>query len=154
MPYPDFTLESGVNYERIQRLFVQRFPTGGFSSCDFRPHFDGHGHNAYVDIMPEASVEATRALAYTRLAEMIEFLRPLQSLFGPHDRVEFAVGFPVSIKPTGRRMLHGGIPAAKLGDVQSPEFAAVGGAIGESDVWFVGLWATATEDQIEPNAGG
>lgn len=143
MPYLAFTPESAMNYERIRRLFAERFPTGGFSSCDFRPHFDGYWHNCFVEIMPEASVEATRALAYARLADMVEFLRPLQPLFGAHDRVQFAVGFPVSVKPTGRRMLHGGIPAARLGDIQAPDFAAVGGAIGENDSWFVGLWPNA-----------
>lgn len=132
-----------MNYERIRLLFAQRFPTGGFSSCDFRPHFDGYGHNAHVEIMPEESVEATRALAYTRLAEMVEFLRPLHLLFGPNDRVQFGVGFPASIKPTGRRIFKGWIPTARLGDVQSPNFAAVGGAIGENDSWFVGLWPNA-----------
>ncbi len=132
-----------MDYDHIRLLFAERFPTGGFSSCDFRPHFDGYGHNAYVEIVPEASIEATRALAYTRLTEMVEFLRPLQSLFGPHDRIELAVGFPVSVKPTCRRMLRGWISTARLGNVQAPDFAAVGGAFGENDSWFVGLWPNA-----------
>jgi hypothetical protein len=129
-----------VNCERVRELFGQRFPTGAFSSCDFRPHFDGYGHNAWVEIEPLESAEATRVLAYARLAEMIEFLRPLQPLFGPHDRVQFAVGFPEAVKPTARRIFKGWIPAARLADVQPPDFAAVGGAIGENDVWAEGLW--------------
>ena len=129
-----------ADYERIRSLFARRFPTGSFSSsCDFRPHFDGHGHHASVEIMPAESIEATRRLAYSRLAEMIEFLRPLQALFGPHDRLQFAVGFPVTVKPANRRIFKGWIPAACLAEVRSPDFAAVGGAIGENDVWFEGL---------------
>ena len=138
-----------MDYERIKILFARQFPTGAFSSCDFRPHFDGYGHNAWVEILPAESVDATRALAYARLAEMIEFLRPLQPLFGPQDRVQFAVGFPIAVKPTGRRMFMGWVPASRLGEVQSPNFAAVGGAIGENDFWFEGLWSRAAEQNAE-----
>ena len=127
-------------FGRIRELFGQRFPTGAFSSCDYRPHFDGHGHNAWVEIEPLGSVEATRASAYARLAEMIDFLRPLQTLFGPRDRVQFAVGFPVAVKPTGRRMFKGWIPAVRMADVQPPDFSAVSGRFGENDIWFEGLW--------------
>ena len=104
-----------MNYERIQTLFTRQFPTGSFSSLDFRPHFDGYGHNAWVEIMPAESVEATRALGYARLAEMVDFLRPFQSQFGPHDRVQFAVGFPVTVKAIRRRMFKGWIPTSSFG---------------------------------------
>jgi hypothetical protein len=131
-----------ANHERIREEFARRFPTGGFSSLDFRPHFDGYGHNAWAEILPAATVEATRAAAYDKLAEIVEFLRPFQPLFGRGDRVQFAVGFPVAIKATGRRMFMGWVPAARLADVRPPDFAAVGGAFGENDVWHEGLWPT------------
>src|SRR5262245_46131359 len=129
-----------MDYELLQKLFGWRFPSGAFTSCDMRPHFDGFGHNAYVAIEPLESAQATRALAYTRLAEMIEFLRPLRRLFEAHDRIQFAVGFPESVKPTQRRIFRGWIPATRLAEVRPPDFAAVGGAFGENDVWAVGLW--------------
>lgn len=130
-----------AGYERIRDLFGQRFPTGAFRTCDFRPHFDGHGHNACVEIAPRETVEATRAAAYAKLAEMVEFLRPLQSLFGPHDRAQFTVGFPVTVKPHARWIIKGWAPTARLADVRPPDFAAVGGAIGENDTWFDRVWA-------------
>ena len=111
---PSVPAQRAADYERIQELFGQRFPTGGFSSCDFRPHFDGYGHNAWVEIEPLESAEATRALAYACLEGIVEFLRPLQPRFGPHDRVQFAVGFTVAIKPVNRRIFKGWIPAARL----------------------------------------
>jgi hypothetical protein len=129
-----------ANYERVRVMFGERFPTGGFSSCDFRPHFDGHGHNAFSEILPAGTIEETRAAGYTRLGEMVEFLRPLQPLFGPRDRIQFAVGFPVAVKPANRRMFKGWVPAARLGEVRSPDFSAAGGAFGENEVWPVGLW--------------
>ena len=90
--------------------------------------------------MPAESVEATRALAYARLAEMVDFLRPFQQVFGPHDRVQFAVGFPVTVKAIRRRMFKGWIPTSSLAEVLPPDFAAVGGGFGENDTWFEGLW--------------
>ncbi len=125
------------DYERIRELFCRRFSTGGFRSCDFRPHFDGFAHNAWVAVCPLDSQEATLALAFTRLSEMCEFLRSLQDQFGEDDRIQFAVGFPIAVKPSNRRILKGWIPAARLADVKPPHFA---GAIGENDVWAVGLW--------------
>jgi len=145
-----------VNYERIQQLFAQRFPTGGFSSCDFRPHFNGYGHNAWSEITPAETIEATRTLGYSRLAEMVDFLRPLQPLFGPHDRIQFAVGFPVTVKAANRRMFKGWFPAIKLGEVRSPDFATVGGGFGENDIWFKelgleGAGPTVTRQEAEPD---
>jgi hypothetical protein len=116
------------------------------SSLDFRPYFDGYGHTAWVEILPAESVEATRALAYARLAEMIDFFRPLQQVFGPHDRVQFAVGFPVTVKAIRRRIFKGWIPTSSLVEVHPPDFAAVGGGLGENDTWFEGLWVSSGRD--------
>ncbi|HEY1189124.1 MAG TPA: hypothetical protein VGE74_15830 [Gemmata sp.] len=141
-----------VNYERIRQSFGQRFPTGGFSSCDFRPHFAGHGHNAWSEIMPTETVEETCALGYARLVEMVDFLRPLQPLFGPHDRIQFAVGFPITVKAVNRRMFKGWFPVARLEQVKPPDFASVGGAIGENGSWFEGLWPGVVWQEAEPGA--
>ncbi|MBX9627164.1 MAG: hypothetical protein K2X82_25400 [Gemmataceae bacterium] len=129
-----------AGYTRLRELFGRRFPGGEFSSCDMRPHFDGYLHNAWAEVLPVGSVEATRTLAYARLAEMVEFFRSHHTHFGPHDWLQFGVGFPIAVKPTGRRILKGWVPASRLGEVQSPDFAAVGGAIGGNDLWFQGLW--------------
>jgi hypothetical protein len=140
-----------MDYERIRNLFEARFPTGGFSSCDFYPHFNGFGHNAWVAIEPLESAEATCVLAYAKLEEMCEFLRSLRELFGGHDRIQFAVGFPESVKPVSRRIFKGWIPAIRLADVRPPDFAAVGGGFGENDVWSDGVWA---EPGAAPDCGG
>jgi hypothetical protein len=129
-----------VEYDRVRELFTVQFPAGGFSSCDFRPHFDGHGHNAWVEILPEASIEATRRAAFAWLAEMVDALRPLRLLFGSHDRIQFTVGFPATVKPASRKILRGWFPAVELDRVVSPDFAAVGGAVGENNDWHLGLW--------------
>jgi hypothetical protein len=126
-----------MDSERIRKLFEARFPTGGFSSCDFHPHFDGFGHGAWVAIEPLESVEATRVLAYAKLADMCAFLGTVRELFGAYDRVQFAVGFPESVRSCNRRILNGWIPANRL-DAQPPDFAAVGGALGENDAWADG----------------
>lgn len=128
-----------ANYDRIRELFVQRFATGGFSSCDMRPQFECFGHSAWCEIAPAETIEATRALAYCRLTEMVDFLRTLQPSFGPHDRIGFAVGFPVAVKAANRRMFKGWFPAARLGEVRPPNFTSVGGAFGENEIWFEGL---------------
>ncbi len=127
-------------YEWIQELFTPRFPTGWFRSCDFRPHFAGFGHNAWIEIEPLKTIEATRLLAFSRFTEMIEFIRPLQQHFGPNDRIEFAVGFPIAIKKHSRRIYRGWIPTIRLKDVQPPDFAIVGGAFAENPEWFEELW--------------
>lgn len=140
---PSVAEQLAVGYERVRELFGRRFPGGEFISCDMRPHFNGYLHNAWAEILPVGSVETTRALAYARLAEMVEFFRSHRSFFGAQDSVQFGVGFPIAVKPTGRRVLRGWVPASRLGEVQSPDFAAVGGAIGDNDLWFQGLWPDA-----------
>jgi hypothetical protein len=129
-----------MDNDRIRKLFEVRFPTGGFGSCDFHPHFDGFCHNAWVAIEPLESMEATRSLAYAKLDEMCDFLRTLRELFGAHDRIQFAVGFPESVKASNRRIFKGWIPASRLGEAQPPNFVAVGGGFGENEVWSVGVW--------------
>ena len=136
---PPDSEQFAVNHKRIRQLFAQRFPTGGFSSSDFRPHFDGYGHNAWCEITPADTIESTRTRGYSRLAEMVDFLRPLQPLFGPHDRIQFTVGFPVTAKAANRRMFKGWLAALRLAEVRSPDFATVGGGFGENDTWFEGL---------------
>ena len=133
-----------MDYERIRTSFARRFPTGTFSSLDFRPTFDGYGHTAWLEIMPAESIVATRTLAYARLAEMVECLRPLRPRFGPHDRVQFGVGFPITVKAIRRRMFKGWFPTSRLADVRPPNFAAVGGGFGENDTWFEGLWGESS----------
>jgi hypothetical protein len=130
-----------MNYERIRRLFKAKFPTGDFSSCDFHQHFNGYGHNAWVAIEPLETSEATRVLAYAKLEEMCEFLCRVRHLFGADDRIQFAVGFPASVKPANRRIFKGWIPASRLAQVLPPDFAAVGGGFGENEVWAQGMWA-------------
>ncbi|MBN9517354.1 hypothetical protein J0H58_02370 [bacterium] len=129
-----------MDYERIRAVFTRSFPTGEFTSCDFRPHIDGHGHNAWVGILPAESLAETRRLAYNWLAEMVDALRPLRPLFGPQDRIQLAVGFPQSVRAINCQILKGWFPTLRLVDVEPPDFAAVGGEFGENDAWHVGLW--------------
>jgi hypothetical protein len=140
-----------MDFDRIPQMFHARFPTGGFTSNDFRPHIDGYVYQAWIVIEPKKSEELTRTLAYAKLAEMCDWLRPLHCLFGPNDRVAFLVGFPESVKESHRRVFKGWIPASALALVNPPDFAAVGGGFGENPFWSGDLW---TESVNEEDIGG
>lgn len=135
-----------MSYDRIKELFRARFPTGQLERIDFRPNFNWYGHNACVTIESLDSAVATRELAYARLEEMIDFLRPHLELFGRSDRIQFTIALSESIDLYDRRILRGWIPAVSLPYVRPPDFAAVGGTLAEYDRWSAGVWFRSEQE--------
>ncbi len=119
-----------MDYDRVRALYRRRFPAGDFTGCDWRPHFDGFGYNAFALVRPRATPETTLAMAHARLAVMCAFFRRVRRQFGPGDRIQLTVGFPESVRRSGR-ILRAWLPTARLTDLRPPDFAAVGGGFGE-----------------------
>ena len=79
--------------------------TVAINSCDFRPHFDGHIHNLWTTITPLSTRSATarrfRLVGCLIVSWVIENWRQ----FRTNDRVQIIVGWPPSVRPTGRQCI-------------------------------------------------
>jgi hypothetical protein len=82
-----------MRYAIAKWLFRIRFPKGGFSTCDFRPHCDGYLINTHVIIRPQASVAETRKLSYQRWIQQFRWNRTLHRLLHRDDTIQMVVGF-------------------------------------------------------------
>lgn len=135
-----------MNYRAADLIMRLRFlrSGGGLASCDFRPHFDGFLHNAWVMILPEKDMETTRQLAVGRYGQVLTLLRRIRWCFAPGDRVQVIVGLHASVKQSGRQILKGWIPAARLKDVKRGidifELEKLGGGLAEMEGWDRGVF--------------
>jgi hypothetical protein len=120
-----------MRYSIARLLYRLRFPTGGLSICDFRPHFDGYAVNTHVVIAPQRIPSDTRAVAYKRLVQMVRGLRVLHLFFADGDRIQMVVGF--RNPPT--QLLKGWLPAKRLNEADPMNLAAIGGAMQEMAQW-------------------
>lgn len=130
-------------------LFRVRFPRpGGFSSCDFRPHFDGHLHNAFRAILPLSTVADTRQLAIDHYRAIVLWLRRIRWLFAAGDRIQVIVGLSTTARYPARQILKGWIPANRLAavrpDFQLADAERLGGGVGELEGWEHGVFPEST----------
>jgi hypothetical protein len=108
---------------------------GGLSWCDFRPHFDGAGVNAWCALEPLQGPAQTRELALAVLAEIVEWLKANAGVLGPGDRLQLIVGFHNSDNRHVGQIFKCWLPANRLPELQGIDFAAVGGAFCELEGW-------------------
>lgn len=133
-----------MSFDDAARAFREWFPDGGLTRLDFRPHFDGHAINAYVQVWPLRDERETRAAAAAVLAEMTGWLRAHAGVFGPGDRLQLVVGFPDTVKRDVRQIFKCWVPATGLATLDGVNFASVGGGYHEMEFWAVGVpWAGA-----------
>jgi hypothetical protein len=128
-----------MKFEDAASAFRARFPDGGLSRCDFRPHFDGYVVNAYSAMLPVRDVASTWEAALVLLAEISAWLQAHAGAFGAGDRIQLVVGFPESVKRDTRQIFKCWLPASRLAALRGVDFAAVGGGFHDMEVWPVGV---------------
>lgn len=79
--------------------------TVGISSCDFRPHFDGDLVNVFTVVLPDDTETATEAQMVQRAITIARWLADHRKEFGKHDRFQIIIGWPESIRKTGRQVV-------------------------------------------------
>lgn len=134
-----------MKYKAANLIMQARFlGSGGLSGCDFRPHFDGFLHNAWAAILPEKDMEGTRRLAVRRYGQILRVLRRIRWCFALGDRIQVIVGFHESVKRSGRQILKGWIPAARLREIKKNtdifELEKLGGGLTEMSGWELGVF--------------
>lgn len=105
-----------------------------FYLCDFRPHFDGDFVNFCTIIEPQNSRQETEVFVQkcaTNIAGWIEFNR---GRFGAGDRFQIVVGWPKSIRKTGRQIIKAG------GDWDDLERIRQGGDLRYFRGWWTGIF--------------
>jgi hypothetical protein len=133
-----------MDFEDVAQEFRRRFPDGGLKRCDFRPHFDGFLINAWSAMLPRQNELATREAAFALLTDISAWLREFAGVFEVGDRLQLIVGFPESVKRTGRQIFKCWLPASRLHELHGVDFASVGGAFHELESWPVGVgWSSS-----------
>ena len=79
--------------------------TIGITSTDFRPHWEGDIVNVYSCVYPNQTKSETEQLLITRTREMAAWVLAHQGEFGLGDRFQLILGWPKSIKLTGRQII-------------------------------------------------
>ncbi len=77
----------------------------GLHGCDFRPHFDGYLHNLFTTIHPLQTESETEQLFRSTAIGMAKWVLSNREQFGPGDRFQLIVGWPLDVRATGSRSL-------------------------------------------------
>lgn len=80
----------------------------GLQGCDFRPHFDGDLHNLFTTIHPLKSKSQTERFFREIAIEIANWVLSNRGRFGQGDRFQIIVGWPLSVRPTGRQVIKTG----------------------------------------------
>ena len=84
------------------------WPCVGLHGCDFRPHFDGYLHNLFTTIHPLQTEPETEQLFRSIAIEMAKWVLSNREQFGPGDRFQLIVGWPLDVRATGRQVIKTG----------------------------------------------
>ena len=91
-----------------EQLKSPMWDTVGLSSCDFRPTFDGDFHNLFTCVSPESTPAATQAAMEQHTREIAQWVLAHREEFGTGDRFQVIVGWPASVRQTGRQVVKTG----------------------------------------------
>ena len=80
-------------------------PDSSFSGCDFHSHFDGWLYNASRLVEPLPTKDAQVTLVWNHSCEMAKWLLIRRHLFGPGDRFQLVVGWPLHVRRTSRQIV-------------------------------------------------
>ncbi len=126
-------------YGSIETEFRRHFGEAShFSWCDFRPTFEGNLINASLAIVPLASAEATRDVAWTAFNNIWKWLRDWPDYFDEGDWIQVVVAFPLDGKPSGQ-IFKDSIKISDFlkldGDFDLEKFVQCGGSFRELFNW-------------------
>jgi len=82
--------------------------TVGISSCDFRPHYNGDLVNLYSFIVPEQTIEKTQVILSKYAREIARWVILRHKEFSSGDRFQIVLGWPKSVRKTGRQIVKTG----------------------------------------------
>jgi hypothetical protein len=82
-----------MRYAIANVLYRLRFPSGGITATDFRPHLQGYLLNA-VTLIPTGlkDPQAVEAELFRRLRQSFRWMRLLRFLLRDGDRVQYCLG--------------------------------------------------------------
>jgi hypothetical protein len=80
----------------------------GIACTDFHPHWDGDLVNVWSCMSPAATRAETESLLVDRTREMASWILNHRSEFGPGDKFQLILGWPESIRKTGRQIIKAG----------------------------------------------
>ena len=80
----------------------------GIRGCDFRPHFDGHLRNLSTVVEPLPTAVETETYFRTIACEMCQWVLEQRKTFYDGDRFQIIVGWPLTVRETGRQVIKTG----------------------------------------------
>jgi hypothetical protein len=80
----------------------------GISCTDFRGHWDGDLVNVWSCVLPAASKAETEDMLVYRVREMAAWILQHREEFGAGDKFQLILGWPESIRTTGRQVIKTG----------------------------------------------
>jgi hypothetical protein len=118
----------------------------GIRRTDFRPHWDGDYVNVFSTVEPQASEDATADYMRDCARRLAEWILMNRDNFGKEDRFQVIIGWPKSVRETGRQVIKTGGTYEELRQIASGETP-----VEPRRSWSVGVFGTT--DREQGNAG-
>ena len=80
----------------------------GIHACDFRPHFDGHLRNLFTTITPLQTPAETESQFRAITIRIGQWVLDQRNTFHNGDRFQIIVGWPLTVRETGRQVIKTG----------------------------------------------
>lgn len=106
---------------------------------DFRPHWNGDAVNLFTLIQPGRTVSDTAALAEECTRKIAGWVLTKREKFGPDDRFQIIVAWPLSVRKTRRQIVKTGGTYADIEEISSKRRP-----IPLRDGWSTGIFNDAT----------
>ena len=97
--------------------FEPAWDSFGIRRTDFRPNWDGDYVNVFTTVEPQESEEATAALMKNCARRLSQWILENKKRFGEADRFLVIVGWPLSVRESGRQVIRTGGTYEELKDV-------------------------------------
>ena len=90
-----------------------------FTAVDFRPQLEGDFVNVFTTIRPKATADETKQFAIACTRELASWVLTNRRRFNRGDRFQIIVGWPKSVRPTGRQIVRTGGGLKEIEDIAS-----------------------------------
>jgi len=133
-----------MDYSIAEAAFRRNFPKGYISCTDFRSHYGWYLINVALELGTPTTASNDSEEAWRLFRELLLWLRDNPNLFDAGDRFGVFVGWPESVRKTGRQIMKGGATRGELSkvtdDLDSATFQRLGGRVYVLRGWDVGVY--------------
>ncbi|BDS05381.1 hypothetical protein NT6N_04210 [Oceaniferula spumae] len=93
----------------------------GIHRTSFRPQWDGDLVNLFTVIHPQESEATTESFVKSCITDLAQWIIQNQNRFSAEDRYQIIVGWPTTIRETGRHIAKAGGTLSELSELVSGE---------------------------------